>query len=161
IHARAPEFRDVEQRTGIAVEEYKRPEFEITLDAPQGAARYGQPMKVGGRVRYYFGGGVPEAAVRYRVIRRKWTPWWCSWVTSRSGYEIARGQARTDREGRFEVRFTPQPEPALRLGPRRDCGEPDVSDFTVAVEAHDVGGRTIEAEGSVRVGAEALLFAVE
>ena len=45
----------------IRVEEYKRPEFEVKLAAAEAAFKYGQPAKVEGTVKYYFGSPVPGA----------------------------------------------------------------------------------------------------
>jgi hypothetical protein len=45
----------------ISVEEYKRPEFEVTLAEAKGAWRFGREARVEGEVKYYFGGPVANA----------------------------------------------------------------------------------------------------
>ena len=64
------------------VEEYKTPEFEVTVEAPDEPARLGETIPVKIQARYYFGAPVSEATVRYKVTRTdhsaQWypvTPW--------------------------------------------------------------------------------------
>ncbi|MEK7746503.1 MAG: hypothetical protein AAB576_07545, partial [Elusimicrobiota bacterium] len=49
----------------FSVEEYKRPEFEVSLKEPKGPWRFGKDAAVEGEAKYYFGGPVPNAAVTY------------------------------------------------------------------------------------------------
>ncbi|MFM8584782.1 MAG: alpha-2-macroglobulin family protein, partial [Planctomycetaceae bacterium] len=51
------------------VEEYKKPEFEVTIDAPTRPVRLGEAIEAKIRGRYLVGGGVAGARVHYRVIR--------------------------------------------------------------------------------------------
>ncbi|HZS37603.1 MAG TPA: alpha-2-macroglobulin family protein [Polyangia bacterium] len=154
----APGLPDVSSSLGVAVEEYKRPEFEITLDAPKDAQRYGRKAEVPGTIKYYFGGAAPDVTVKYVVSRRKWTPWW-SWYRSSGKKEILRSEAKSDASGAFKIAFTPERDPTE---PHIDDPDvPDVSDFEIEVEAHDAGGRTISAQSSVRVGAQSLLLSAQ
>ena len=156
VVATAPGVADVQGWLSLRVEEYKRPEFEVTLEAPKGAARYGQKTRLSGKVQYYFGGAAAEVPVRFKVSRRRWIPWWY-WRRGESPtVEIARGDVKTDAAGRFTVEFVAAPDPERE--PSEDPELPDVSDFIVEVEAHDAGGRTIQAERSLRVGAQAVLL---
>lgn len=159
LQVTAPQVRDASCAQAVRVEEYKRPEFEVTLAAPTTAAHYGQAAKLSGDVKYYFGGAVTDAAVAFTVFRQRWTPWW-SWRARRSPkVEIARGQVKTDKSGHFDVSFTASPDPEVT--PSDDPDAPEVSDFIVEVETHDTGGRTITAERSLRVGRQALLVQVD
>ncbi len=60
------------------VEEYKKPEFEVTIEAPQRPVRLGEVINATIRAKYYFGGPVTRATVRYRVHRKshpkRWFP---------------------------------------------------------------------------------------
>jgi uncharacterized protein YfaS (alpha-2-macroglobulin family) len=139
---------------GFAVEEYKRPEFEVGVKESSGAWRYGRAAVVSGQAKYYFGGPVPDAPVAFHVYREAYIPWFCWWW--RGGglggrTEVASGQTKTDAEGNFSFSFTPQPQdPAQK--------EPWPATFRVEAESRDAGGRTITASRSFKAGAKAYLF---
>lgn len=67
------------------VEEYKKPEYEVTIDAPSEPVMLGELVKATVHARYYFGSPVTEATVKIRVMRsdyqQNWypiAPWdWC------------------------------------------------------------------------------------
>ncbi len=145
--------------SAFRVEEYKQPEFEVELDEPGEAWKYGEPVKVGGMVTYYFGGPVPGAAVKYKVQRQTWLPWFYSYFygpsyVSGSGDEVDTGTIETDDEGRFVIDFTPEPPPP---GPWQGKA-PDIASFTFEIEARDAGGRTISTTRSYRAAEKALYF---
>jgi uncharacterized protein YfaS (alpha-2-macroglobulin family) len=159
VRATAPGLRDVSASLAVRVEEYKRPEFEVTLEAPKQATSYGQKTIVKGNVKYYFGGAAADVPVTFKVSRQRWIPWW-EWRRGQSPrVEIARGDVKTDKEGHFWVDFTATPDP--ETAPSDDPDAPDVTDFVVEVAAHDSGGRTIAAERHLRVGAQPLLVHAE
>lgn len=138
----------------LAVEEYKRPEFEVSVDAATGAWRYGRPVSVGGAAAYYFGGPVPEAPVTYTVTREDWVPWWCWWWAWRprgGRTEVLRGEAKTGADGRVAFSFTPQPSDLSAKSPLP-------ARFIVRLEARDAGGRTLHAERTFTAGAQAGLL---
>lgn len=51
------------------VEEYKVPEFEVTVSVGDGPAKLGAKIPVKVRGSYYFGGGVENGRARYKVFR--------------------------------------------------------------------------------------------
>ncbi len=51
------------------VEEYKKPEYEVTVDAPKDPIRLGEKFKVEISAKYYFGAPVTNAKVKYKVTR--------------------------------------------------------------------------------------------
>ena len=73
------------QAIGFRVEEYKKPEFEVTIDAPDKPVQLGEKITAKINARYYFGAPVTNATVKYKVLRTKhsqnWYPirdWdWC------------------------------------------------------------------------------------
>jgi len=142
--------------TDFAVEEYKRPEFEVTVNEATGAWKYGQTAVVAGQAKYYFGGPVPDAPATYRVFREAYIPWFCWWWRGSYGRtagrsEVASGRTKTDAQGRFSFPFTPQPENSA-------LPDPWPATFQVEVESRDAGGRTITASRSFKAGAKAYLF---
>ena len=73
------------QAVGFRVEEYKKPEFEVTIDAPKKPVQLGEKITASINARYYFGAPVTNATVKYKVLRTKHSqnwypvrPWdWC------------------------------------------------------------------------------------
>ncbi len=53
------------------VEEYRKPEFEVTVDAPDKPVKLGDEIQAKITARYYFGAPVAEATVHYKVERTK------------------------------------------------------------------------------------------
>lgn len=58
------------------VEEYKKPEFEVTIDAPTLPVMLGETITATVRANYYFGSPVTEAKVKYKVLRTSDTEDW-------------------------------------------------------------------------------------
>ena len=51
------------------VEEYKKPEFEVKIDAPSEPVMLGEKIVATINAKYYFGAPVTEAKVKYKVLR--------------------------------------------------------------------------------------------
>ena len=155
------------------VEEYKRPEFEVTVDAPDDAVRAGETVAAKINAKYYFGSPVANATVKYTVRRRTWwadfkfpSPhdwllgtWdvsWNPWDNERrniggegSGPIIAQGTARTDSQGNAEVSFkTQEAEVVDENSWWRRYSNPL---YAIEVEVTDSSRRTIDGAGSVKV----------
>ncbi len=58
------------------VEEYKKPEFEVSVEAPQEPVMLGEPIEATIKATYYFGSPVTRAKVRYKVLRTSQTARW-------------------------------------------------------------------------------------
>ncbi len=58
------------------VEEYKKPEFEVTVDAPAKPVALGEKITATIDAKYYFGGPVTKARVKYKVTRSAHTSRW-------------------------------------------------------------------------------------
>ena len=150
--------RNFSGHLSFAVEEYKRPEFEVKVDESSGIWRYGRAVAVSGEARYYFGGAVPDAPVTYKVTRAVYIPWFCWWWrwqwSGRGPTEVASGQVKTGADGKFSFPFTPEPyDPSAKNAPP--------SRYTVSVESRDPGGRTITAERSFTAGEKSVLLGIE
>jgi uncharacterized protein YfaS (alpha-2-macroglobulin family) len=67
------------------VEEYKKPEFEVTVEAPDKPVLLGETITAKIRAKYYFGAPVSQGTVKYKVLRSEHSaawfpvrPWdWC------------------------------------------------------------------------------------
>ncbi|MDZ7617613.1 MAG: MG2 domain-containing protein, partial [Patescibacteria group bacterium] len=59
------------------VEEYKKPEFEVSIDAPSEPIMLGEVIEATINAKYYFGSPVTSAKVKYKVTRTPHTqPWY-------------------------------------------------------------------------------------
>ncbi len=139
----------------IRVEEYKRPKFQVEFDPAQEAPRLGEDVTVTGKATAYTGAPIDGAQVRWRVVRQvrfpDWWFWWRGWRTPhRDSQEIAHGTATTDREGKFTVTFTAEPDRSVA-----EESEP-VFTFAVSADVTDNAGETRSAEKTVSAGYTAL-----
>lgn len=70
--------RDVWGNLSFRVEEYKKPEFEVSVDLPKEPVQLGDKVTAKIRAEYYFGGPVTNATVKYKVHRTtrdvRWYP---------------------------------------------------------------------------------------
>ncbi len=58
------------------VEEYKKPEFEVLVDAPKEPIMLGDQITATIKARYYFGAPVTKAKVKYKVLRTNYDSTW-------------------------------------------------------------------------------------
>lgn len=58
------------------VEEYKKPEFEVTIDAPSEPVSLGERISATIKAKYYFGSPVTHARVKYKILRSSYTATW-------------------------------------------------------------------------------------
>ena len=61
--------RDIYGGGSFRVEEYKKPEFEVTVEAPNEPVMLGEKITATIKAKYYFGSPVTKAKVKYKVIR--------------------------------------------------------------------------------------------
>ena len=58
------------------VEEYKKPEFEVTIDAPDEPVMLGEKITAKITAKYYFGAPVTKAKVKYKILRTEHSADW-------------------------------------------------------------------------------------
>jgi hypothetical protein len=140
----------------ISMEEYKRPKFEVSVEAPNEAPKLGEITRVKGKAESYAGAAIDGAEVRWRVTREaRWPGWihWCGWFyppMNQSAKEIANGAGRTAADGTFEVAFTAEPD--LAIDPK---SEPSFV-YTVHADVTDTAGETRSGSKQVTAGYTAL-----
>jgi uncharacterized protein YfaS (alpha-2-macroglobulin family) len=140
----------------LNVEEYKRPKFQTTLDAPKVAAKLNDKVSLIGKAESYTGAAVDGAKVKWRVVREVRWPWWWGWYDSwrvrqiGASQEIAHGTATTGTDGTFTIEFVAKPDPQV--------AEKDEATFSFSIYADvtDGAGETRSANRSVNVGFVAL-----
>ncbi len=70
------QVREGNRRLGggtFRVEEYKKPEFEVTVEPDRTHAKLGETLTAVIRARYYFGAPVTDATVSYKVFREEYS----------------------------------------------------------------------------------------
>jgi uncharacterized protein YfaS (alpha-2-macroglobulin family) len=157
LKANSEEESDTESGSNrFRVEEYKKPEFEVTVLPSADRVRLGEPASAKVAVKYYFGGPVPNAKVTYRIHRNSYVqqyrfprPFdflWKSWENGnydssyRNGPVIKQGEARTDEHGEAKIEF-PTEVPGAQ--------ETDYS-YTVDADVQDASRRVISGSGTVK-----------
>src|ERR1043166_6398962 len=140
--------------SSFRVEEYKRPKFEVSLEAPKTAAKLNEKVSLTGHALGYTGAAVDGAQVKYRVVREVRMPWWWGWYGRRWGggesQEIAHGVVRTETDGSFKVQFVAVPDRKVL-----EKDEPTFV-FQVTADVTDSAGETGSADRGIRVGYTAL-----
>ncbi|HET8938323.1 MAG TPA: MG2 domain-containing protein [Polyangiales bacterium] len=131
--------------TGIQVEEYKRPTFEVKLK-PADKARLNQPVHVRGEASYYFGLPVQNAPLRWRVERQERYPWWWGFWRPplRAAQVVAAGDTKLDAQGQFTFTFTPAADPQAQKGLQYT--------YHVVADLTDEGGETRSATRDFALG---------
>ena len=138
--------------TAINVEEYKRPKFEVKLDAPTDPVRLGENVTIAGHATAYTSAAIDGAKVSYRVIRKtQLPPWWwyrCWWMPPSPMPEqtIAEGETQTDALGNFLVTFTAVPDNSIDRE-----SEPKFR-YEITADVTDLTGETRDGSTSVLVG---------
>jgi alpha-2-macroglobulin len=62
--------------TSFRVEEYKKPEFEVTVEAPTEPIMLGEKIEAKIIAKYYFGSPVTKGKVKYKVLRSNYSSRW-------------------------------------------------------------------------------------
>jgi uncharacterized protein YfaS (alpha-2-macroglobulin family) len=101
------------------VQEFRRPEFEVTTQASEGPFFVKGHAETTVAAAYYAGGGLPNAEVNWRVTSvptnftppnrgdytfGEWIPWWRSW-NSRDASRTETFQGTTDAAGKHRLRI--------------------------------------------------------
>jgi Bacterial Alpha-2-macroglobulin MG10 domain/Alpha-2-macroglobulin family/MG2 domain len=145
--------------TNIHVEEYKRPKFQVTLDAPKEAPKLNGVVSLQGKGTAYNGAAVGDAKVTYRVVREVRYPiWWGYYYWWRqpnaNNQEIAHGTAITAPDGSFTIEFTAKPDLSVA-----EKDEPTFH-YEISADVTDTSGETRSASRGVAVGYTALQASV-
>jgi hypothetical protein len=143
----------------IQVEEYKRPTFELEIEDPAAPLKLNREALVAGSARYYFGMPLRQGRVAWRVTREPaWPRWYWGWRPRTPAQQVAAGEGGLGPDGRFEVRFLPQADPALASLPR---GREIAYTYKISALLTDEGGETRTAERDFRAGFVAIDAALE
>jgi hypothetical protein len=142
------------------VDEYRKPEYRVDVAFKKSPVIQGEDVQATVEAKYYFGSPVVEAEVKYQVYRRHhgwaWRCWdfYYDWYAEEEdegypgegkrrfrgwglGEQVLQGVGKTDREGRFEVRF-----------PAQKWDHDAV--YTVAAEVTDLSRRVVHGAGVLK-----------
>ncbi|WP_202863939.1 alpha-2-macroglobulin family protein [Ereboglobus luteus] len=138
--------------TSISVEEYKRPKFEASIEAPEIAAKLEDTVTLAGAATSYTSAPIDGAKVSWRVRRIVRWPRWCWWFVppSTNNQEIAHGVATTDHFGKFTIQFTALADKSV------DPKNEPIFDYAISAEITDGTGETRDASRIISVGYTAL-----
>jgi len=141
---------------GIIVEEYKRPKFYVAFEPIKGTYKVNDDIKLTGTAKAYAGNNIDGATVKYRVVRepRFIYPWlfWRWWQPPAEPMEIAHGESKTDREGKFFISFNAIPD--LKIDKKFE----PVFDYKIYADITDINGETRSGEVLVSVSYKALIL---
>ena len=149
----------------FAVEEYKKPEFEVTVDGPDEQFKLGTDVSVTMKAVYYYGAPVAGGKVTYRIFRRRLFPRfsrpdpyrWLYGRRERSGFRgfrnpgqelVLQGEGVLDEQGRLVVTI---PTKAWA-----DKYPDEDHEFEVQADVTDLSRRTISGSGRVLAPRRAL-----
>lgn len=127
----------------VRVEEYKRPEFAVTLSESVEPYVYGDVVRQTGQLRSYAGFSVAGGEIHYQVTGSSHTRTRglnLGWET------VLEGTTLSDNDGNFEIVF-----PTRR--PTKNVSDEDIlwSDYRITVRAADPQGETHETAATVYV----------
>jgi len=143
------------------VEEYKKPEFEVTVEPAKEQARVGEKVSASIKARYYFGSPVVGAQVKYRIFLSPFYPqyhfprpydWLIEhWRGQRYGGHyyggrgdvVKEGEGQTNEQGELEVEFL--------ADPGTQYADTRAFQYSIEAEVTDESRRTINGSGSIRV----------
>ncbi|MBK7562449.1 MAG: alpha-2-macroglobulin [Chitinophagaceae bacterium] len=141
---------------GFRVEEYKRPKFYVDYEPIKGTYKVNDKIKVTGIAKAYAGNAIDGALVKYRIVRQPrflyaWM-FWRWWQPPAEEMEIAHGETKTDKDGKFVVGFTAIPD--LNIEKKFE----PVFDYRIYADITDINGETRSGEKMVSVSYKSLML---
>jgi hypothetical protein len=141
---------------GFEVQEYKKPEYKVTVKASKEFIPVGSTAKFNIEAKYFFGAPVANAEVKYYIYRSRYYHWWGGdqWddgigkddsaddEEDAYGYGndmVEEGEAKLDASGRLTVDFkVPEPE----------AKDPHDYNYRLEAQVTDASRRVIEGRAS-------------
>lgn len=138
----------------FSVEEYKRPNFLVSMLPFEGNYRLEDSVKVSGEAVTYAGSKLTGASVSYRITRASTYRYWYGYYPNTDAQEIAFGTVETDANGKFEIPFKAIPD-YTRMG-----SDNPVFVYTITADVTDINGETQSTSSSLTIGKKALVLSV-
>ncbi len=161
------------------IEEYRKPEFKVTVDAPKDPVALGDSFKATVNAKYYFGAPVVNATVSYKVTRKSsystyfpprywdwfygcgywqfayeatWYPGWRTWgcmCVNPSIKSSSRGVPEVVAEGEAEIGADGTFDITVDSALAKELYPNDDQEYEISVEVTDESRRTIVGNGKV------------
>ena len=148
--------KDDKSRINFRMEEYKRPKFYVDYEKIKGTYKVNDKIKVTGIAKAYAGNNIDGATVKYRIVRQARFPypwlfrrWWQPVVES---MEIAHGELKTDKDGKFVIEFTAIPD--LKLDKKFE----PVFQYKIYADVTDINGETRSGETEISAGYKSIIL---
>nr|WP_315242365.1 MG2 domain-containing protein [uncultured Flavobacterium sp.] len=134
----------------FAVEEYKRPKFEVNFEPKKESFQLNQSVKIKGNATAFAGSNVSDAIVKYTV--KRFTSYFRNYFGNEENETLAAGETKTDASGKFIIDFT-----AL---PSKNNIKEKLPIFNYVIEATitDINGETHSAQTTVKIGYHDLIL---
>ncbi len=151
-------MKDDKGSTNVSVEEYKRPKFYVDYEKLKETYKVNDNVKITGFAKAYAGNNIDNATVKFRVVRQPrfiydWL-FWRWWQPPTREMEIAHGEIKAGKDGKFEIEFTAIPD--LTIDKKFD----PVFDYRVYADVTDINGETRSGETLVSISYKSLLLAI-
>jgi uncharacterized protein YfaS (alpha-2-macroglobulin family) len=132
------------------VEEYKRPTFSVSMEAPKDVVKLDDSVSVTGNVNAFAGFPLSGVNVRYSVYREPSYFWWYRPMGYSGESELMEsGEIKTDEQGQFEVEFFASSKSKLNQGQ---------FNYNVKVDVTDLSGETQSTAIDIRVSETGLFL---
>lgn len=140
----------------VRVEDYKRPNFMVTVEPTDAEYVLGDSVMVKVNVKSYAGVALQNIPVKYRVVRiPRWRGYWYWYYRPVSpSTEIAYGTLNTNDTGYVFVKFKAIPDSKYPVN------EGSFYDYQVFADATDINNETQSSSCTVSAGAVSLFFNV-
>lgn len=142
--------RSYDSSYSFRVEEYKRPDYELTLEDLKTPLVYGKSAEINGQALYYTGAPLQKGTVKYTVTKQSYIPlfYWWYFRPAQADNQVAQGEVTTDEKGQFKFSFTPQ----------TDEKDEQFARYLVQADVYDESGRPITATHTYQISKQPLLF---
>lgn len=134
------------------VEEYKRPKFNVTIDAPVGDYKVNEAVEVSGSTTAFAGDAIAGAFVMFNVTRGvSYNSYYWNIVGFADAHEkIFSGVTTTDKNGAFKFNFDAVPDKTC------DSKTLPIFDYNIDVLVIDTNGETHGDNRTIKVGYQSL-----
>lgn len=135
---------DLDMYASFAVEEYKRPKFEVTFEPIKDEYKYGQTIEVKGKAMMFSGVPMSNSKVNYEIKKQniRWRYfWWYPRVDELQNSIL--GEAVTNEKGEFTIK--------VKLEKDEKIEGIQIDNYQINASVTDMNGETQSNETSVKV----------
>ena len=133
----------------VQVEEYKRPNFEVSFTENTNTYQLGDEVEIKGNVKSFSGVSLEDTKLSYTISRQGGWPFFRRFSPPE---QITAGEVRTDGSGNFKIRF------GAEEGKVNPTDDTSFCTFTIEASITDSKGETQSNSTSVRIGKRSLLL---